>query len=329
MTRFLQDLDLTDARGRYVISAGRFYYLCLLPKAEKSFFYDIDKDEWYEASFWDELNAEDDLYRAFSSTYTFGDSWGQMLIGDSKSGQVFNFDTNAYTDNNETIRTLITTGFIDRGTSENRKSTSRLSGRLKLANASKTSDGLGDEIWDESAVLVDSPIIDNGDGTYTVDGTQITSVDVYNLSIAKDNTSYRTSFEIVSVSAGSAVAKVNGTVGTSRMVSGAYEEEITSATANRTGINLSSTFVGTVRMYSIRENIKVVDPSLKLTLKWRNENTNNWSYRPIKLYKLSNNQFRWATNSLGQYYMRQYEYEITSDADFIMSPPMETFEIVR
>lgn len=209
LTKFLQELDLTDARGRYVISAGRFYYLCLLPKAEKSFFYDIDKDEWYEASFWDELNAEDDLYRAFSSTYAFGDSWGEMLIGDSKSGKVFSFDTSAYTDNSETIRTVLTTGYVDRGTSENRKKTARISGRVEISN------------------------------------------------------------------------------------------------------------------------VTVADPALRMSFKWRNENTNTWSYRPIKLYKLSNNQFRWSTVGLGQYYMRQYELEITSDAPFTMSPMMETYEVVR
>ncbi len=209
LTNFLQDLDLTDARGQFVVKSGKFYYLCQLPKAEKSLFYDIDKDEWYEASFWDELNAEDDLYRAYSTTYAFGPNWGQMLIGDNKSGNIYNFDTAEFTDNTETIRTLITTGFIDRGTSENRKKTSRISGRIML------------------------------------------------------------------------------------------------------------------------DNITTADPSLVMTLKWRNENTNNWSYRQINLYRLSANQFRWATNGLGAYYMRQYEYEITSDADFIMSPPMETFEYVK
>jgi len=209
LTKFLQELDLTDARGRYVVSAGRFYYMCLLPKAEKSFLYDIDKDEWYEISYWDELNAEDELYRAFSSTYASGEGWGQMLIGDSKSGKIYSFDTNTYTDNAETIRTVLTTGYIDRGTSENRKKTSRISGRIEI------------------------------------------------------------------------------------------------------------------------DNVTVADPSLIMSFKWRNENTNTWSYRPIKLYKLSNNQFRYSTTGLGQYYMRQYELEITSDAPFTMSPMMETFEVVR
>jgi hypothetical protein len=209
LTKFLQDLDLTDARGRYVVSSGRFYYLCLLPKAEKSFLYDIDKDEWYEVSYWDVLNAEDELYRAFSSAYASGDSWGQMLIGDSKSGKIFNFATDTYTDNSETIRTVFQTGYVDRGTSEQRKNTSRLSGRIEI------------------------------------------------------------------------------------------------------------------------DNVTTADPSLAMTLKFRNENRTSWTYRQVKLYKLSNNQFRWSTAGLGQYFMRQYEGEITSNAPFTMSPIQETFTVVK
>lgn len=209
LTNFLQGLDLTDARGRFVVSAGKFYYLCQLPKAEKSFFYDIDKEEWLEASDWDEINAEDDLYRAYATTYAYGPNWGQMLIGDNRAGNIYCFDDSQYTDSGEVIRTVIETGYLDRETGDNRKKTARISGRLKL------------------------------------------------------------------------------------------------------------------------QNVTVADPSLNMIFQWRNENTHVWSERLIKLSKESNNQFRWYTNGLGSYYMRQYRIIVTADTDFIMSPPQETFEYVK
>ena len=62
------------------------------------------------------------------------------LIGDHSNGKIYKLDSTNYQDNGSTLKTLIRTNHINRGTEDIRKACHKLTFRLKRTNVSEEAD---------------------------------------------------------------------------------------------------------------------------------------------------------------------------------------------
>lgn len=83
-----------------------------------------------------------------------------------------------------------------------------------------------------------------------------------------------------------------------------------------------------VRMKRGQGNDTVTDP--KLMVRWRNENSNNWSLeRQMSLGKIGETEFIAYLNRLGRYRARQYEFSHTDQTELVLVEAEEELEVLR
>lgn len=140
LTAYLQGLYCEDLIGMHIYANGYHWYVANLPTEQKSFGYNIDLDQWGEWSYWDAINAEHEQFRANVSCYATG--WQKTLLGDSRSGLIYEMSADSFTANSDVIRSSIRTGFIDRGSNSRYKFCHRITGRVKKSNVSTADDTL-------------------------------------------------------------------------------------------------------------------------------------------------------------------------------------------
>lgn len=118
---------------------------------------------------------------------------------------------------------------------------------------SPTQDPYGPEKWGTGTIELDAGWTDNGDGTYTCDGTD--GREVFIRSIFPTGVTAHFVFEIIAVTAGSVRALLNGTNTylNEKGTVGTHEVDMTdTALSTKTGIR-SRNFAGTVRVVSIKQ----------------------------------------------------------------------------
>jgi hypothetical protein len=140
LTAALQGLYCEDAESLWVYSNGYHWYVCNLPTEERTFAYNIDLDQYAEWSYWKLNTGEHQQWRGRCSTYATG--WQKTLIGDSRSGVIYQMSPETFTANSDVIRSSIKTGFINRGDDTKTKFCNRIYGRVVKKNVNGGDDTL-------------------------------------------------------------------------------------------------------------------------------------------------------------------------------------------
>jgi hypothetical protein len=110
---------------------------------------------------------------------------------------------------------------------------------------------LGPNLWADDAATASAGWTDNGDGTWTCDGT---SGDVYIETVADPGNTLQFDVEIIAYTSGALTAKNQGTASASLDTSPGRVKVNVLDTAGFTHTGLASTiFIGTVRLHSVRE----------------------------------------------------------------------------
>ncbi len=125
-----------DAVGYSMSLDGLPLYVLNFPTARETLVYNYETQMWTKWGWWD---ATYGLYRRYrGQTYCYARSWNQHLMGDNSNGIVYSASRSVFTDNGNTIRSLLRTGHISHGTLGRKRSDAvRLHCKRGLANASE------------------------------------------------------------------------------------------------------------------------------------------------------------------------------------------------
>ena len=101
-----------DAMLDYINVSGKEFILLTFPTEDKTFVYDLSQNIWQgNWCFWNENTAE--YSRFLLNCYVYSKKWNYRLVGDRTSGTIYLLSSREYTDNNNVIRSLRQTGWID------------------------------------------------------------------------------------------------------------------------------------------------------------------------------------------------------------------------
>lgn len=136
--KFIQNFDdITDTRAEYVTKDGKNWVLFHFPDENKTLMYDIQGNYWAEWNNYDLVNNS--TGRFLGAAYSYARLFNQHVFGSWKSDEIFIMDSDSYSDDDDQIRFSKITGHIDYNTPDRRKTSYRLTMRLKTG----TGIGLG------------------------------------------------------------------------------------------------------------------------------------------------------------------------------------------
>lgn len=128
--------DVSDAHGFIANIDGLPLYVLTFPTDDRTFVYNIDKKEFIEWDYFDNINAVS--HRWLGNTYMYARSYNQYLVGSRLSnGVVYKASRNINTDDGDPIHVVIRSGFIDYNTS-----TTKVSYKLRLKLKRSAGDGV-------------------------------------------------------------------------------------------------------------------------------------------------------------------------------------------
>lgn len=137
LTDYLRSFaTVEDAIGDYLKIGSKHFYVLSFPTEGKTLVYDITIRQWYEWGYYNSATAE--YERWLGNNVVHASDWNKVLAGDRRTGIVYEIDEANTTDNNNPIRTMIRTDFIDRGRPENVKRCSELTLVFKRAETNTT-----------------------------------------------------------------------------------------------------------------------------------------------------------------------------------------------
>jgi len=128
---------VSDCTGDKLFINGKQFYVASFPVEGKTLVYDILLNQWYEWSYWEPNTAERKAWRG-SCIMDASSTWNKVLVGDRQNSKIYY--VGGTTDNGETIRTVLRTDKIDRGSPEVRKFSSRLSLIFRRADTNTTAE---------------------------------------------------------------------------------------------------------------------------------------------------------------------------------------------
>ena len=123
---------VTDCMADFILFRGRPFAVFTFPSEEKTLVWDFLKSFWYEWSYWHPRNAEYERWRGNCSC--LAEAWGTTLIGDKTTSKIYKLDDDTYQDDGDTIRVMIRTAHIDRGTLSRKKRSHALYFKFKGKN---------------------------------------------------------------------------------------------------------------------------------------------------------------------------------------------------
>jgi len=133
MTKYIQGFtSVSDAIGDYMEIAGRPYYILHFPAEEETIVYDFTSAKWYTWAYWNSGGAVYERWRG--NCYCLAPAWNESLVGDRANGKVYTFDVDTYSDDGDTIRSLVRTGHYNHGTEDRLKFSNSLTFRVKRTN---------------------------------------------------------------------------------------------------------------------------------------------------------------------------------------------------
>ena len=135
LSRYIKGFStVSDAKGDYLKLEGRHFYVLSFPVEQKTLVFDIGLGQWYEWGYYNALTAEYDAWLGNCVADAF--DWNRTLIGDRRTGKIW--DMTGTTDDGATIRTMIRTDHIDRGTPDTWKTCHELILVFKRSDTSTT-----------------------------------------------------------------------------------------------------------------------------------------------------------------------------------------------
>lgn len=139
MNKYIQDFEtVSDAIGGYTSFSGRPQYILSFPTEGKTLAYDIYNGIWSEMGKWNSTSSEYDQFKG--QVFCFATKWNLALVGDRSTGKIYKFSTTDYTDNGDTLRSMIRTPHIHWDHPELWKRSSRLDFYLKKSSVAQDSD---------------------------------------------------------------------------------------------------------------------------------------------------------------------------------------------
>jgi len=99
--------SLSDSYAWTYLQEGHEFYCITFPTDRKTYCYDITTDSWHERAWWNGTAFEHHL----ANTYAY--CYGKHLVGDRRSGNIYEFSGNTYTDNSGVIRRQVVTGNLE------------------------------------------------------------------------------------------------------------------------------------------------------------------------------------------------------------------------
>lgn len=88
-------VDITDAFSWTYQTAGQSVYVVNFPTAKRTFAYNLITEQWHELSYRDPITGVNSEYRVGYQIFAFN----KNIVGDFKSGQLYELSTTVYTDN--------------------------------------------------------------------------------------------------------------------------------------------------------------------------------------------------------------------------------------
>lgn len=127
-----------------------------------------------------------------------------------------------------------------------------LSSAMKLSLSPRGRSPYGPQLFDEFNTL-GAGCTDNGDGTYSVDGTQPGNTSLIQNYAYVNGTTYKVDFELANVTGGEINPHINGVASGNVSASGEYSVEITAGSSGGLNFFASAIFVGDIIVVSVRE----------------------------------------------------------------------------
>ena len=105
--------SVNDAIGYAISFDGQPLYVLNFPTAGETLVYNYVSQHWHKWGYWNTATATYERFRGMS--YCYARAWNLHLFGDHTNGKIYKMSRAAYTDNGNTIRSLLRTGHIDHG----------------------------------------------------------------------------------------------------------------------------------------------------------------------------------------------------------------------
>jgi len=133
MSKYIEGFtSVTDCLGDSIIVGGRPYLIFSFPSEGKTLVYDWTSKQWYEWGYWNSGTATYGQFRG--GCFCFSPYWNMTLAGDRANGKVYKFSSTTYTDDGNTMRSMIRTAHYNHDTEERLKFSNKLTFRVKRTN---------------------------------------------------------------------------------------------------------------------------------------------------------------------------------------------------
>lgn len=93
---------VSDAVAYAYQDQGHSFWQITFPTANATWVYDASTGQWFKKGFWNTLTSSYDMHRSLDHAYCFN----KHLVGDSKSGNIYEMNISNYTDFNNLIRRM-------------------------------------------------------------------------------------------------------------------------------------------------------------------------------------------------------------------------------
>jgi len=126
----IQSFDtVDDCIADYITKDGKAWIIFTFPTEGRTLFYDLVGDYWAEWSLFEIATGSRDRY--IGNAYVYARGFNKHLIGDFRTGKVYDMDSTFFLDDTENIHFLRRTGSIDHDAPDNKKRSYRINIRLK------------------------------------------------------------------------------------------------------------------------------------------------------------------------------------------------------
>lgn len=153
INKYIQQFGtVSDAVGDYGLIDGRPYYFLHFPTEGKTLVLDLlpspEGYQWYELGRF----ANGTYDRWIGNAYCLAKGWNYALVGDRRTGLVYKISGTYFDNAGETLRTMVRTGHVTRGTMRKRKRSFGVTFRLKRTQSTATQEG--GELRQENGVIL-------------------------------------------------------------------------------------------------------------------------------------------------------------------------------
>lgn len=111
---------VSDCRAYSATIAGNHFLVFVFPSAQRTLVYSVSHDKWHEWSYWNKQTGQRENW--IGANFLWIPSWNLYLVGDRRSGIIYQASSDIYDDAGDPMRVVQLTGHIDYGTREPKRS---------------------------------------------------------------------------------------------------------------------------------------------------------------------------------------------------------------